>query len=197
MMENGASAAARALAAPWSWLRRRVAAPFHHAGDLPGGYASWVEKSPTPAGVGCGKGDCGSTGPALPSVLQAGAQSSSEDEFDEELEEEFDDEFELELLEEFDELFELELLDELELEFELEFREEFDELLELRLEFQLPRRSSSRSRLERTWLALLLRTIFCRKRWTGSSATAGAGAAAPATSRAPRIAMSFFMVCLL
>lgn len=157
------------------------------AGTLQGG------KSPTPAGVGCGKGDCGSTGSALPSVLQAGAQSSSEDEFDEE----FDDEFELELLEEFDELFELELLDELELEFELEFREEFDELLELRLEFQLPRRSSSRSRPERTWLALLLRTIFCRKRWTGSSAMAGAGAAAPATSRAPRIAMSFFMACLL
>ncbi|KSV92790.1 hypothetical protein N184_22855 [Sinorhizobium sp. GL28] len=61
-------------------------------------------------------------------LYERASQSSSEDEFEEELLE----------------LFELELLDELELLFELEFREEFDELLELRLELQLPRPSSSR-----------------------------------------------------
>ncbi|WP_204347326.1 hypothetical protein [Rhizobium laguerreae] len=112
-----------------------------------------------------------------------------------------EEEFEFELLEEFDELFELELLDELELlfelEFELEFREEFDELLELRFELQPLRRSSSRSRLKRAWLALLLCVIFCKRRVTGSSAMAGAGAAAPTTRNALRIAMNFFMTFLL
>lgn len=112
-----------------------------------------------------------------------------------------DDEFEFELLDELDEPFELELLDELELlfefEFELEFREEFDELLELRLEFPLPHRSSSPLRLDRAWLAFALRDIFSRKRETGSSAMAGAGAAAPAIRTALRIAISFFMVFLL
>ncbi|MBZ7924531.1 hypothetical protein LAC81_27760 [Ensifer adhaerens] len=100
-----------------------------------------------------------------------------------------EDEFDEELLE----LFELELFDELELLFELEFREEFDELLELRLELQLP----PSSRLERAWL-LPLPVAFCRKRVTGSSsATAGAGAAAPTTRNALRIARTFFITFLL
>ncbi|WP_336170826.1 hypothetical protein [Ensifer sp. MJa1] len=97
------------------------------------------------------------------------------------------------------ELFELELLDELELlfefEFELEFRELFDELLELRLELHP---SSCRKRSWRTWLALWLRVIFCRRRETGSSsATAGAGAAVPTIRNALRIAIAFFMAVLL
>lgn len=62
-------------------------------------------------------------------------------------EEELDDELELELLEELDELFELELLDEFELRLEFEFELLFRDEFESRLELQLPRRSSSRSRL--------------------------------------------------
>ncbi|MDF1635159.1 hypothetical protein [Mycoplana sp. MJR14] len=40
----------------------------------------------------------------------------------------------------------------------------------------------------------MLRVIRSRKRATGSSATAGAGVAAPATRNALNIAISFFMV---
>jgi hypothetical protein len=44
---------------------------------------------------------------------------------------------------------------------------------------------------------LPLCVIFLRKRKTGSSATAGAGAVAPTTRNALRMAMNFFMAFLL
>lgn len=117
-------------------------------------------------------------------------QSSSDDEFEElfelEFELEFDDEFELELLDELDELLELELFDEFDEPLEFELLDELEE--RLLLEFDQPLPPSD---------FLPPEMMDLKNFETSSSACAGVWVTGAARVNAPRMARIFFIFNLL